>query len=238
MSRSMNEISPQEWMTLAMVEGTASVPHLLIKYYRQLELSETDVMVLIHLIDFKEKEQKDFPTLDEIQSRMSASPEEVTRSLQKLLKSGAISIDERVDPISGIRFESYNFTHAYRQAAACRIKEERERSSSFSAFAGKGAGGEAGLSDGADASEKKDIFTVMEKEFARPLSPMECETISGWLDQDRYPEALILAALKEAVFAGKVHFRYIDRILLEWSRNRVFTAEQAREYTRKFRGER
>ena len=49
---------------------------------------------------------------------------------------------------------------------------------------------------------------------------MELETISGWVDADRYPDELILLALKEAVFAGKLHFRYIDRILLEWSRNR------------------
>ena len=47
-----------------------------------------------------------------------------------------------------------------------------------------------------------------------------------------------LAALKEAVFAGKVHFRYIDRILLEWSRNRVATVEQAKEYTQRFRNSR
>ncbi|MNI86948.1 DNA replication protein DnaD [compost metagenome] len=65
---------------------------------------------------------------------------------------------------------------------------------------------------------------------------MELEMISGWLDQDRFPEDLILAALKEAVFAGKVHFRYIDRILLEWQRNRVLTVEQAKEHRQKFRG--
>jgi len=44
-----------------------------------------------------------------------------------------------------------------------------------------------------------------------------------------------LAGLKEAVFAGKVHFRYIDRILLEWSRNRIKTVEQAKEYAQRFR---
>ena len=67
---------------------------------------------------------------------------------------------------------------------------------------------------------------------------MECETISVWIDQDRYPEELILLALKEAVFAGKLHFRYIDRILLEWSRNRVRTPEDVRAYSQKFRGQR
>ncbi|MNN67743.1 DNA replication protein DnaD [compost metagenome] len=80
------------------------------------------------------------------------------------------------------------------------------------------------------------MFVIFEKEFARPLTPMECETISGWVDEDGYPDELILLALKEAVFAGKVHFRYIDRILLEWSRNRVKTVEDAKAYTQRFRG--
>ncbi|MNI65967.1 DNA replication protein DnaD [compost metagenome] len=80
------------------------------------------------------------------------------------------------------------------------------------------------------------MFVIFEKEFARPLSPMECETISVWVDQDGYPDELILLALKEAVFAGKVHFRYIDRILLEWSRNRVKTVEDAKAYIQRFRG--
>lgn len=64
---------------------------------------------------------------------------------------------------------------------------------------------------------------------------MEFESITGWLDKDGHPEALILAGLKEAVFAGKVHFRYIDRILLEWQRNRITSVEQAKEHSQKFR---
>ena len=56
--------------------------------------------------------------------------------------------------------------------------------------------------------EERNLFTIFEKEFGRPLSPMELETISGWVDADRYPDELILLALKEAVFAGKLHFRY------------------------------
>ncbi|MNW53639.1 DNA replication protein DnaD [compost metagenome] len=84
--------------------------------------------------------------------------------------------------------------------------------------------------------QERNLFVIFEKEFARPLSPMECETISVWVDQDGYPDELILLALKEAVFAGKVHFRYIDRILLEWSRNRVKTVEDAKAYIQRFRG--
>jgi len=43
-------------------------------------------------------------------------------------------------------------------------------------------------------------------------------------------------ALREAVFAGKLHFRYIDRILLDWQHHKVRTVEQAKEHSANFRG--
>ena len=47
------------------------------------------------------------------------------------------------------------------------------------------------------------LFQLFEREFGRPLSPMECETLTQWLDEDGHPEVLIVAALREAVFCGK-----------------------------------
>ncbi|MNV78427.1 DNA replication protein DnaD [compost metagenome] len=96
----------------------------------------------------------------------------------------------------------------------------------------------ATVGKGIDPAEEEtpSLFVVFEREFGRPLSPMEFETIAGWLDQDRYPEELIRLALKESVFAGKVYFRYIDRILLEWSRNRVKNAQDVKAYSQRFRG--
>jgi DNA replication protein len=215
-------------MLAAMKEGTVAVPTLLLKHYPRLGLTELEVMILIQLIAFMDKEQNDFPTVEEIQAQMSAKPELVIVGLQKLLKERFLAIDEEVEEETGIRYERYNLDQLYTMLVAVFIeqhaKEEAERQ----------------LANGEPSSTAaaKDIFSIIEKEFARPLTPMELETISGWLDKDGYREELILAALKEAVFAGKVHFRYIDRILLEWSRNRVVSAEQAKEYTQKFRGTR
>ncbi|GIP32436.1 DnaD domain protein [Paenibacillus sp. J2TS4] len=213
----------EEGILVGLQEGTLPVPHLFLKMYPDLKLNDTEAMLLLHLMSFIEKEKKDFPTIEEIQSRMAASPEQVIQALQKLLKEGWINIDEEVDSISGIQYERYNLSGMYRKLASAwgdRCKEE-DRQRKLSA-----------------TKESKDIFTIFENEFARPLTPMELETIAGWLDQDKYNKDLIVAALKEAVFAGKVHFRYIDRILLEWSRNRIFTPEQAKEHAQRFRGTR
>jgi DNA replication protein len=52
-----------------MLEGSVSVPALLLKYYRTLRLSDGEAMLLIHLIAFREKEGTPFPTLEDIQRR-------------------------------------------------------------------------------------------------------------------------------------------------------------------------
>lgn len=207
-------------MLAAFKEGTAAVPLLLLKYYARLKLSDTEAMLLIQLLAFVDKEKKDFPTIEEIQNRMAADPEHVVRLLQKLLKEGWINIDEHTDPVSRIRYERYNLSGVYKKLAACGAEDMmRDREQNKYAV----------------LEQSHDLFTVFEKEFARPLTPMELETIANWIDKDGYREELITFALKEAVFAGKVHFRYVDRILLEWSRNRVTTTEQAKEHAQRFR---
>lgn len=221
----------EQGILAGLLSGSVSIPYLLLTSYRSLNLSDTEAMLLIHIISFQEREHQEFPTLDDIQARFSASPEIVIKALQKLLKEQFISIDERIDESTGIQYECYNLTHLYQKMAsgftadlekqrkALELEQEQEKN----------------RQQVNTPTASGDLFSIFEQEFGRPLSPMECETISSWLDQDRYSLDLILTALKEAVFAGKVHFRYIDRILLEWSRNRVFSVEQAKEYTQKFR---
>ena len=46
----------------------------------------------------------------------------------------------------------------------------------------------------------------IEEEFGRPLSPLECETLAIWQDQDQHDAILIKHALKEAVLSGKLSF--------------------------------
>jgi DNA replication protein len=218
----------QSALLAALKEGTVAIPTMLLKYYKRMKLTELEVMIVIHLIASLDKAKNDFPTIDEIQAQMTAPPEHVISGLQKLMNENFIAIDEEVDLASGIQYERYNLDLLYSKLAAILIEDQEALRLQRLSQAQKAAA----------ASQGKDIFTVIEKEFARPLTPMELETISGWLDKDAYREELILAALKEAVFAGKVHFRYIDRILLEWSRNRVATVEQAKEYTQRFRNSR
>jgi len=86
-----------------------------------------------------------------------------------------------------------------------------------------------------DEQHEEQLYTVFEHEFGRPLSPMECETLAMWMDQDEHDPTIIKAALREAVLSGKLNFRYIDRILFEWKKNGIKTIEQAQQHAKKFR---
>ena len=59
------------------------------------------------------------------------------------------------------------------------------------------------------------IFAVFEQELGRTLSPMEVKIIKEWINDD-ITEELIKEALKEAILNNVRNLKYIDRILFNW----------------------
>lgn len=77
----------------------------------------------------------------------------------------------------------------------------------------------------APAREENNLFVVIEKEFGRPLSPVEIEQINKWQNDESLSCELIQEALRRAVLGGHFSFRYIDRILLAWAKKNVRTLQ-------------
>lgn len=73
-----------------------------------------------------------------------------------------------------------------------------------------------------EEDKQTNIYDIFEKEFGRPLSPIEYEIISN-LDKN-YSEELILLALKEAIFNGAISLKYVDRILSDWKKKNIKSA--------------
>lgn len=85
-----------------------------------------------------------------------------------------------------------------------------------------------------EKSKKKNdsIYSVFEKEFARPISSIEYEIIRAWLEKE-FSEELILGALKEAVYNGVTNLRYIDKILYEWQKKGFKTMKEVNNHLTK-----
>ncbi|MGD7021977.1 DnaD domain-containing protein [Rossellomorea vietnamensis] len=196
-------------------EGTISIPQLLLSNYNKLGLSESEFVLLLQVYSFIDK-GNDFPTPEELSSNMSFSSEECSSILRRLVQNQFISIVEG-NSSSGILYEQYTLKPLWSKLAEFVVNES------------KGEGMEKALLD------ETDLYTVFEQEFSRPLSPLECETLAMWVDQDEHNAVIIKAALREAVISGKLNFRYIDRILFEWKKNGVKTIEQAKKQGEKFR---
>ena len=73
------------------------------------------------------------------------------------------------------------------------------------------------LVDNDKNNNSTDIYSKVEKEFGRTLSPVEYETINKWIEGNISIE-LIESALKEAILSGVNSIRYIDKILFEWNK--------------------
>ncbi|MEH7415129.1 DnaD domain-containing protein [Neobacillus drentensis] len=196
-------------------EGNITIPSLLFSEYRNLNLNETELVLLLNIITFIEK-GNEFPTPEELSARMTVSIAECHDLLRRLIQRGFIEIMDQYNN-EGIRFEKYSVKPLWEKLVdqfllKGQITKQIEQK-----------------------TEETDVYTCFEKEFGRPLSPFECESLGMWMDDDHHDPIIIKAALREAVMSGKLNFRYIDRILFEWKKNGIKTIEQAKNHGRKFR---
>lgn len=81
------------------------------------------------------------------------------------------------------------------------------------------------LMDSSEDTKEEDnsnIFSMIEQEFGRTLSPIEYEIVKAWLETNKSVD-LISLALKEAVMNGARNLRYMDTILYNWDKEGVKT---------------
>lgn len=71
-----------------------------------------------------------------------------------------------------------------------------------------------------DSTNNKDIYAMFESELGRTLSSFEYEMINKWLEKG-VSEETIKSALKESVLNGVRSFKYIDKIVYEWSKKGI-----------------
>ncbi|CAM5181692.1 DNA replication protein DnaD OS=Ureibacillus acetophenoni OX=614649 GN=SAMN05877842_103296 PE=4 SV=1 [Ureibacillus acetophenoni] len=195
-------------------QETVLIPQLFFKHYKELKITDDEAIILLHLIAFH-AENNDFPTPNDLEQRLHKTNNEIAIQLQRLLQKGFLEITQGVDG-SGKLFEKYSVYPLWERILD--LLESNERSNEKVA----------------KKNEEGKLFTLFEQEFGRLLSPMEIETISMWLDVDRHTPELIKAALKEAVLAGKVSLRYIDRILFEWKKKNITSLKQVEQHTQQF----
>ncbi|KYG91696.1 DNA replication protein [[Bacillus] sp. KCTC 13219] len=208
-------MTSNEQLRIWVGQKNITIPQLFFQHYKELHIRDDDAMLLLHLLAFYE-EGNDFPTPDDLMARTFFAANEISIKIQRFLQKGFIEITHDVD-LDGKIYEKYSLYPLWKRIIT--LLEAKTITTS-------------------NEQQKKEegaIFSVFEQEFGRLLSPMELENINAWLDVDKHSPELIRAALKEAVLAGKLSLRYIDRILFEWKKKNFTTVKQVEQHAEQFR---
>jgi len=165
------------------------LPRFLFNYYLRLGITSDELIVLIFIID---KGDKIIYNPEDIASSLGIDKFKVMELLNNLNEKKIISISVEKNK-DGKREEYISLDLLYKKIVGIILNKKEEEKS----------------------LDNSDIYSIFEKEFGRTISPMECQIIKGWID-DNFSHELIMEGLKEAVYNGANSLRYIEKILYDW----------------------
>lgn len=165
---------------------------LLLDNYRNLNLSEEEVMVIL-VSDYCNKQGEKVITPELLSLKMTYTPQKISEILTQLMNKSLLFLED----VDGKLVTSLRGIKRILVDDFLRLQNKNEEKSED------------------NIKTEKNLYTTFENEFGRPLSFAEIETMKSWLD-DGYTEQMIMLALREAIANKAKNLRYIDKILLEW----------------------
>lgn len=214
MSKMTNDLM-KHWMD----QGQTVLPTLLLQNYRDLGISNNELVLILQIKSFIDKGEV-FPNMEEIARYMRLPKDNVFKAVHQLIQKKLIAIETTKDE-NGITQDAYSLSFLWDKLFVLLKQEQIE------------VVDQREVKD--SEQEAKSLYTMFEKEFGRPLSPMEMETLVMWIEQDNYAPELIHMALREAVLSQVYNFKYIDRILLNWEKKNIRTKDQVEKESQRFR---
>jgi DNA replication protein len=187
-----------------------SIPAMWLSKLSQLGLSPAEFLILVQILAASQLERQDFLTPQELALRSGMTAMETSEHIGNLVNQGFLSIGERLEE-NGTHSNYYDLKPLWSRLRGRDPLNNQTR------------------------EWRKDVVTLFEEEFGRPLSGLECEQIRQWMERDGHAEWIITEALREAVLANKYSFKYIDRILYDWQRNRIRTRSELEAYRESYR---
>ena len=168
------------------------IPGFIIKKYKEFNLTIDEFVLLIYLLD-KDKQVFD-PSV--IAKDINVSLMDVMENMSNLADKGLVKIDTLKNE-KGIMEEIINLEPFWSRVteSIVSILNTKEK-------------------------DELNIYTLIENEFNRKLSPLECEMIDDW-ENNGYSKEIIKEAVKEASINGVTSLRYIDKILFDWDKKGI-----------------
>ncbi len=177
------------------------VPQLLLLNYKDLKITEQELIILIYLIN-----SDSIYNPKNIGNDLKLELVDVLTYISNLSEKGLLTIS--IVDKNGKKAELVELKPLYDKLTFLIINEKEENDST--------------------------IYSVIEKEFARTLSPIEYDLVAAWIEAS-YSEEIIKEALKEAVYNNVMNLKYIDKILDDWNKKGIKTKEDVINNKKKFK---
>jgi len=190
--------------------GALNLGDLLVIYYKTMGLDETTCMFLILFAKLL-KESPDEWSIKDISNLMTLETSICSQLFMRLINDGYISISA-VDDKQGRRKEVYSLKPLFTMLEKITKKES--------------------------AVENKDNLTQLSVKLEQVfgvLSPKDIEMIHYWINEDGFQTDIIELAVKEMQQQEIRTLKYVDKILLDWKRNNIFTIDAAKKRLIDFR---
>ncbi|CCI85576.1 DnaD domain protein [Lactobacillus pasteurii] len=204
--------------------GFSTLQNSLIAYYSKLNISDAEFVLIVQLEAFFQKGDN-FPSNEKIAANTNMSVSEIAGLIQRLIEKNYLTIEQITDnqgrigncySLAGLydRLEEYLTNNVV-------IKADNKQ--------------EIKPADNIDNSPINLLLRKFEIEFGRYLSPIEREEIAAWIEADHYSPDIIELALRESVLSQVYSLKYVDRILLNWQRHNLKTAEDVSRFLKRNR---
>lgn len=199
--------------------GFTTISNNLLKYYSQLKLTETELVLILELEAWAQKNNT-FPNNDVLAKTMTLSPIEISQLIQQLIDKDVLTLQQGRDREGKIS-NFYDLSPLYEKID--KLIDQQSSNSSLSTD-------RISNTHNVVRDPIQTLVRQFEIEFGRLLGPIERQQIAAWINIDHYQPEVIKMALREAVLAQVYNLKYIDRILLNWQRHNLTTPDQVKNF--------
>ncbi len=190
---------------------------LLLKSHKGLNLDGISLTILLHLNSFLEKGYN-MLSISKLETLMCEERATIESKLEKLVATNYINLT-MVTTKDDQKMEIFTLEPLYEKL--------------FNKLFLENVNYDSANILGKEVFNRRELFELFEAEFSRQLSPLEREMIDGWISKGSFSLELIRAALKEAVYYGKLNMKYIQQILINWKKNNIRTIDEIDNYQKK-----
>ncbi|QMS85589.1 DnaD domain-containing protein [Candidatus Xianfuyuplasma coldseepsis] len=166
---------------------------LVLNNYQNIGLDEVDAIIIIKL-NYLLNRNITFIHPQKLSNMLSISAQTTTKRINNLIDAGYITM-ELVKNDHGKETESFNLDNVIERIMKADFEDKM-------------------LHAKEDNVESR-LVQLFESEFRKPLSVLDIQTITKWLNDDHYTYEEIKNALFEASKARKHSIKYVDGILLQ-----------------------